>query len=192
MYKKLEDLQSSLLFSGINKYGDDSGCSLDVVDTETTGVGDVSLFLGGADVVELDLIVVALLAESHGLVDLDVLGELAVGLQIPGLVRRVLENDVGLGVLVVSQTDEDDVGLIDPDLLTEFASDVAETFDPVEAHGLETAVAEHLGDLGVLLAVLFEDELALQAFVFVLATTAIFASLSLVLGHGGSFSNGID
>lgn len=177
----------NLLFFGINKYDNDA-CSLDVIDTETTGVGDVSLFLGGADVVELNLVVVSFFAESDCLVDLDVLRELAVRLQIPGLVGRVLENDVGLGVLVVSQTDEDNVGLIDPDLLSEFASDVAETFDSVEAHGFETTVAEHLGDLSVLLAVLFEDELTLQALVFVFATTAIFASLSLILGHGESVS----
>ena len=60
---------------------------------------------------------------------------------------------------------------------------MAETLDTVEAHGLEAAVAQHLGDLGVLLAVLLEDQLTLQALVLVLSPPPVLTSLSLVLGH---------
>ena len=34
---------------------------------------------------------------------------------------------------------------------------MTETFDSVETHGLQATVAQHLGHLSVLLAVLFED-----------------------------------
>ena len=60
---------------------------------------------------------------------------------------------------------------------------MTETLDPVEAHGLEAAVAEHLGDLGVLLPVLLEDQLTLEALVLVLAPPPVLASLPLVLRH---------
>ena len=60
---------------------------------------------------------------------------------------------------------------------------MTETLDPVEAHGLEAAVAEHLGDLGVLLPVLLEDQLTLEALVLVLAPPPVLSSLSFVLRH---------
>ena len=50
------------------------------------------------DIIELDVIV-SLSSELDGLVDLDRLRELAIGLQIPGLVSRVLQDNVSLGVL---------------------------------------------------------------------------------------------
>lgn len=53
------------------------------------------------------------------------------------------------------------VALVDPDLLPHLAADVGKALLAVEALGLEAAVAEHLDDLGVLLALLLEDELAL-------------------------------
>lgn len=62
--------------------------------------------------------------------------ELAIGLQVTRFVRCVLQYNVRLGVLVVSQPNQDDVTLIDPHLLPQLASDVAQPFDSVEAHGL--------------------------------------------------------
>lgn len=64
------------------------------------------------------------------------LWELAVGLQVTRFVRCVLQYNVRLGVLVVSQPDQYDVTLINPHLLPQFASDVAQPFDSVEAHCL--------------------------------------------------------
>lgn len=70
--------------------------------------------------VELEVAVaLALAAVSVRLVDLLVLGELAVGLEGAGLVGGVLEDDVALVVLVVAEGEEDDVALVDPDLLAE-------------------------------------------------------------------------
>lgn len=85
------------------------GARLDVV--EVVGVRV-------ADLAELDVVVVLLLAEVR-LVDLGRLGQLAVRLQVARLVRVVLENDVRPGVLEVAQADQDDVALTDPDLSAE-------------------------------------------------------------------------
>ena len=52
-----------------------------------------------------------------GLVDLRVLGKFAVRLQRSSLIGRVLEDDVAFVVLVVTQREEDDVALVDPDFL---------------------------------------------------------------------------
>ena len=81
--------------------------------------------------------------------------------QRAGLVGRVLEDDIALLVLVLAEGDEDDVSVVDPDLFPQLAADQAETLDAVEAHGLESAVTKHLEDLGVLLAILLEGQLAL-------------------------------
>lgn len=64
------------------------------------------------------------MAVGVGLVDLGALGQLAVGLQTPGLVGAVLEDDVALLVLVVAQRQEDDVALVDPDFFAELALDM--------------------------------------------------------------------
>jgi hypothetical protein len=50
----------------------------------------------------------------------------------------------------------------------------------IEALGLETAVPQHLDNLGVLLPVLTEDQLALVVVVLVFATSPIFSTLA---GH---------
>ena len=107
-----------------------------------------------------------------------------------GLVGRVLEDHVALLVLVLAQRDQDDVAVVDPDLFPELAADQAETLDAVEAlrgvnsgfalfvvcvwprgregtyHGLESAVPQHLENLGVFLPFLLEGELTLLAAVF--------------------------
>ena len=55
---------------------------------------------------------------------------------------------------------------------------MTETLDPVEAHGLEAAVAEHLGDLGVLLPVLLEDQFSLLSLILILSPSPVLTSLS--------------
>lgn len=47
----------------------------------------------------------------------------------------------------------------------------------IEALCLKTAIAQHLNDLCVFLSIFPEDELALVAFVLVLSTSPIFATL---------------
>jgi hypothetical protein len=54
---------------------------------------------------------------------------------------------------------------------------MGETAGAVEALGLQTTVSEHLDDLGVFLAFLFEDEFALFVVVLVLTPTSVFTSL---------------
>ncbi len=54
----------------------------------------------------------------------------------------------------------------------------------VEALGLQTAVAEHLDDLGVFLAFLLEDELALLVVILVLTPTSILATLHNNISSG--------
>ena len=63
-------------------------------------------------------------------------------------------------------------------LLPQFASDVAQSFAAIKAHCLQSAVAQHLDNLGILLAVLFEDEFSLLCFVFILTPSPVFTSLT--------------
>jgi hypothetical protein len=94
---------------------------------------------------------VALVAVRVRLVDLCVFGELAVGLEGARFVGRVLEavralvtcgsmgkgrgglHDVALFVLVVAQTEQYYVALVDPDLLAQLAADMAQAAGAVEA-----------------------------------------------------------
>ena len=100
---------------------------LDVVDVDlllAAGAAVVGLLLRvGLAELEVGLAVLAL-AEAIGLVDLGVLGQLAVRLEGAGLVGRVLEDDVALAVLEFAQREEDDVALVDPDLLAHLATDL--------------------------------------------------------------------
>lgn len=81
--------------------------------------------LVGIGVAELEVgLAVLALAEAVGLVDLGVLGKLAVGLEGTGLVGGVLEDDVALVVLEVAEGEENDVTLVDPDLLAHLATDL--------------------------------------------------------------------
>jgi LytS/YehU family sensor histidine kinase len=84
-----------------------------------------------------------------GLVDLCVLGKLSVGLQVSCLVGSVLEDNVSLLVLVVTQGEKNNISLVDPDLLPELSTDVCQPLLAVEAHSLKTTVTKHLNDLGV-------------------------------------------
>jgi hypothetical protein len=95
---------------------------------------------------------------------------------------RILHDDVALLVLVVTQGQQDDVALVDPDLLPQLAANVCKAARAVEALGLETAVAEHLDDLGILLALLLEDKLALLVVVLVLTPAPVLTTLLCVSG----------
>ena len=99
------------------------------------------------DIIKLDVIVEVASDEVDSISDLDGLWELPIGLEVPGLISAVLQDDISLGILIVPQTDEDDVRLVDPDLLPELPTDVTEPFDSVETHRLEAAVAQHLRHL---------------------------------------------
>jgi hypothetical protein len=93
---------------------------------------------------------------------------------------RVLHDDIALLVLVVSQRQEDDVALVDPHLLPQLAADMGEAARAVEALGFQAPVTQHLDDLGVFLALLFEDEFALFVVVLVLTPTSVLATLRSV------------
>jgi hypothetical protein len=54
---------------------------------------------------------------------------------------------------------------------------VSQTLLAVEAESLQTTVAEHLDDLGVLLAILLENEFTLLVVVLVLTTTTVLTTL---------------
>jgi hypothetical protein len=156
---------------------------------ENNLIGRKGLDLINILVLELEVVIgttIVLLVEAacETLVEADIVGELAVGLEEAGLVRHVLEDDIGLVVLVVAQADEHDVAAGDPDLLVHLAADMAQPLAAVDAQGLAAAVPEHAQHLRVLLAVLLEHELALLVVRLVLAALAVLASLALVLRHG--------
>lgn len=98
---------------------------LDVVNVNLLLATDLVVVLVRVSVAELEVgLAVLALAEAVRLVDLGVLGELAVGLEGTGLVGSVLEDHVALVVLEVSEGEEDDVALVDPDLLSHLATDL--------------------------------------------------------------------
>jgi len=147
------------------------GVTLEFVDI------DLLVVLALTVLVELDVVLDTLGAVSIGLVDLGVLGQLAVGLERTGLVGGVLHDNITLLVLVVTEREEDNITLVDPDLLAELATNVGETALAVEAHGLETTVAKHLHNLSILLAFFLEDELTLLVVVLVLSATTVLTTL---------------
>ena len=91
---------------------------LNVVNVDLTAALAVVLAEVEADALFLTAVCV-------GLVDLGRLGQLAVCLQASCFVGVVLEDDVALLVLVVTQRQEDNVALVDPDLLSQLATDVS-------------------------------------------------------------------
>lgn len=138
---------------------------------------DLLVVFALAVLVELDVVLEALVAVGVGLVDLGVFGQLAVGLETAGLVGGVLHDHVALLVLVITQREENDVTLVDPDLLPQLATDVGKSLLAVEAESLQTAVAEHLHDLRILLALLLENEFTLLVVVLVLSTATVLTAL---------------
>ena len=77
------------------------------------------------------------------LINLRRLRQFPIRLQTPRLIRTIFQYHISLLILIVPQTQEYDVALIDPDLLSQLAADVSEAFFAVEAEGFETPVAEH-------------------------------------------------
>ena len=128
---------------------------------------------------ELNVIVKVTTNEIHCLVDLDRLGKLAVGFQVPGFISRVLENHISFGVLVIPETYKDNVRLVDPNFLTQLPPDVTESLDPVEAHGFQPPVPKHFSDLSILLAVLLEDQLSFHPLVFILPPPPVLSSVAI-------------
>mmetsp|Transcript_3109 Transcript_3109/g.7484 ORF Transcript_3109/g.7484 Transcript_3109/m.7484 type:complete len:260 (-) Transcript_3109:114-893(-) len=141
------------------------------------------------DIVKGDTqIVVVVTVVAHGhvdgrLVDAGVLRQLPVLLEVSCLVGRVLVDDVDLFVLKVSLGHQHDVTGGDPYLFAHLSANVSQSGDTVEAKALAPAVSEHLDDLGVLLAVLLELELALGLLSVALSPAAVLSSLSLRLRH---------
>jgi hypothetical protein len=94
-----------------------------------------------------------------------------------GRLTRVLHNHIALLILVITQRQQNNVALVDPDLLPQLAADMGEAAGAVEALRFQAAVAQHLDDLGVLLAFFLEDELALFVVVLVLSTAPVLTTL---------------
>ncbi|KAG6532237.1 hypothetical protein ZIOFF_006076 [Zingiber officinale] len=117
----------------------------------TTTLDLVDIFILKLDVV-IGTALVLLVKPSGTLVEADVLREFTASLKETGLVRYILEDDVRLVVLVVTEADEDDVPVGNLDLLVHLTTDVVEALRSVEARCLAAAVSEHPEDLGVLLA----------------------------------------
>ena len=119
------------------------------------------------DIIELNVIIkISFYKARTGVADLDGVGELSIRLEVPCFIGRVLLNHVCLGILIVSETHQDDVRIVDPDLtnyltmrnktisnmsqshlLAKFSTDVTETLDSIKAHGFQPTIAQHLGDL---------------------------------------------
>lgn len=164
---------------------------LDVINVHLLTANTTSLGVARRVAVVIKLkvaIAIAVGAVRVRLVNLGVLGQLAVGLERARLLDCVLEDDVPLVVLVVTKGEKNDVTLVDPDLLAQFATNVGQSSDAVHTLRLETPVPEHLHYLGVFLPVLLERQLALLIVGLVLSSASVLAALSLVLRHIGYVS----
>lgn len=160
--------------------------TLEVVDI------DFLLILTLAVLVELDVVIETIIGVSVGLVDLGVLGKFTVGLQTAGLIGGILHDNITLLILVITEREQNDITLVDPDLLAELATNVGQTLLAIEAKSLKATVTQHLHNLSILLALLLEDELTLLIVVLVLTTATVLTALSLVLGHGGGARLALD
>ena len=98
---KMEQIHDQKKRPSLWKKASEGASLLDIVDSLSKAV---PFLFAGLDVVELNVIVVTFLAECNGLVDLHGLGELAVRLQISSLVGGVLQDNVGLAILIVTKT----------------------------------------------------------------------------------------
>lgn len=100
--------------------------ALDVVNVNLLGLLLIRVVLViGVGIAEFEVGLAFLaLAELFGFVDLGVLGELTVGLEGTGFVGSVLEDNIALVVLEISQGEKDDVTLVDPDLLAHLTTDL--------------------------------------------------------------------
>jgi hypothetical protein len=80
---------------------------------------------------------------------------------------------IGFLILVLAKREEDDIALVDPHLLPQFATDMCQSDGSVKALCLKAAVAQHLDDLCILLTVLLKHQLALLVVVLILSTSPI-------------------
>lgn len=88
----------------------------------------------GVVVAELEVALAVLVgAVGIGLVDLGGFGKLAVGLERTGFIGVVLQDNVTLVVLVITQRQQDDIAVVDPDLLSQLASDMGKALGTIEA-----------------------------------------------------------
>lgn len=76
----------------------------------------ISIVLRTNLIAELNILIEAILDECDCLVDANRFRKLAVRLQISSFVWCVLQNDIGLRVLIVTQADQYYIALIDPNL----------------------------------------------------------------------------
>ena len=49
--------------------------------------------------------------------------------------------------LIISETNKNDIRLIDPHFLSQFSTNVTQSFDTVKTHSFESSITKHLGDL---------------------------------------------
>mmetsp|Transcript_15754 Transcript_15754/g.29392 ORF Transcript_15754/g.29392 Transcript_15754/m.29392 type:complete len:217 (-) Transcript_15754:18-668(-) len=131
---------------------------------------------------EMHIVILVISIHKISVIDSHAIWKLLVGLQIPRFLRRVLNDDVALLILKVTQRNKHNVSLIHPDFLAHLATDVTEPLCAVAAHHLTTAVAQHPQHLAVLLAILLEDELALCVVCAALCTFGLVTS-EFVLWH---------
>jgi hypothetical protein len=110
------------------------------------------------------------------------------------LVGSILDNDIRLVVLEISQGKKNDVSLINPDLepkmdylhcdgsvkaylLAHLSSNVCQSLLSIKALGLQASVSQHLCHLCILLSVFSKHQLSLVVIVLVLSTSPILSSL---------------
>ncbi|GAY51393.1 hypothetical protein CUMW_133880 [Citrus unshiu] len=111
------------------------------------------------------------------------LRQFTVSLEQAGLIRHVFQNNIGFIVLIISQTDKNNITRTNPNLFVHLTTDVAETLGAVDAHGLASTVPQHPKHLRVFLTVFLEYQLAFLVVRLVLSSLPILSSLSLVLRH---------
>lgn len=84
------------------------------------------------------------------LVDSSRVGDLPILLERTRLIRRVLEDNVRLLVLVLTEANQHNVASVDPHLFPQLATDMTQTLHRVKARRLAATVAEHAQYLGIL------------------------------------------
>jgi len=130
--------------------------------------------------IEEVIVFVAFLFKAIGsIVDAEGFREFPVRLQRTRFVSQVLQDDIRLLVLEVTQTQQDDVTSVHPNLLTHLTTDVTQALYPIDALRFQTSVPKHAQHLRILLTVLLEDEFSLLIPAVALPTAAILTTFSL-------------
>ena len=138
-------------------------------------------FLDVVDIIEIEEIVVlvAFFFESIRIVDAERVRKFTVRLERTRFVGEVLQDDVRLFILEISQTQEYDIPGVHPHLLSHLTANVTQALHPIDALRLQTPVPEHAQHLRVLLTVLLEDELSLLVSTVTLPAAAVLTALTL-------------